>query len=58
MPILVVQGQNDLRVPISEADQMVDALKKNGVPLWYVVGTNEGTVLPRRSTRIISKPLR
>jgi dipeptidyl aminopeptidase/acylaminoacyl peptidase len=41
-PILVVQGQNDPRVPISEAEQMVAALKKNGVPLWYVVGTNEG----------------
>jgi acetyl esterase/lipase len=41
-PILVVQGQNDPRVPISEAAQMVAALKKNGVPLWYVVGTNEG----------------
>ncbi len=41
-PILVVQGQNDPRVPISEADQMVAALKKNGVPLWYVIGTNEG----------------
>ena len=41
-PILVVQGQNDPRVPISEADQMVAALKKNGVPVWYLVGTNEG----------------
>jgi dipeptidyl aminopeptidase/acylaminoacyl peptidase len=41
-PILVVQGQNDPRVPISEAEQMVAALKKNSVPLWYVIGTNEG----------------
>ena len=41
-PILVVQGQNDPRVPISEAEQMVAALKKNGTPLWYIVGTNEG----------------
>ena len=41
-PILVVQGQNDPRVPITEAEQMVAALKKNGVPLWYVVGKNEG----------------
>jgi dipeptidyl aminopeptidase/acylaminoacyl peptidase len=41
-PILIVQGQNDPRVPISEAEQMVAALKKNGVPLLYLVGTNEG----------------
>ena len=41
-PILIVQGQNDPRVPITEAEQMVAAVKKNGVPVWYVVGTNEG----------------
>ena len=41
-PILVVQGQNDPRVPVTEAEQVVAAVKKNGVPLWYVVGTNEG----------------
>ena len=41
-PILVVQGQNDPRVPVTEAEQMVAAVKKNGVPLWYVVGKNEG----------------
>src|SRR5262249_6722498 len=41
-PILVVQGQNDPRVPISEAEQMVAALKKNEMPVWYLVGTNEG----------------
>jgi dipeptidyl aminopeptidase/acylaminoacyl peptidase len=38
----VVQGQNDPRVPVSEAEQMVAALKKNHVPVWYLVGTNEG----------------
>ncbi len=41
-PILIVQGQNDPRVPISESQQMVAALRKNKVPVWYVVGTNEG----------------
>src|SRR6516165_5267313 len=41
-PILVVQGQNDPRVPMSESEQVVAAFKKNGIPVWYVVGTNEG----------------
>ena len=41
-PILIVQGQNDPRVPISESEQMVAALRKNKVPVWYVVGKNEG----------------
>ncbi len=41
-PILIVQGQNDPRVPLSESEQMVAALRKNKVPVWYVVGKNEG----------------
>ena len=41
-PILIVQGRNDPRVPFSESEQMVAAVKKNKVPVWYVVGTNEG----------------
>src|SRR5262249_8894350 len=50
-PILVVQGQNDPRVPISEAEQIVAALKKNGVPVWYVVGTNEGHGFAKKVTQ-------
>lgn len=41
-PILIVQGQNDPRVPLSESEQMVAAVRKNNVPVWYVVGKNEG----------------
>lgn len=41
-PILVVQGANDPRVPLSESEQLVAAVGKNGVPVWYVVGLNEG----------------
>jgi dipeptidyl aminopeptidase/acylaminoacyl peptidase len=50
-PALVVQGQNDPRVPITEAEQMVSALKKNGVPLWYMVGTNEGHGFAKRANQ-------
>jgi dipeptidyl aminopeptidase/acylaminoacyl peptidase len=42
VPILVVAGQNDPRVPVSESDQIVAEVKKNGVPVWYIVGKNEG----------------
>jgi dipeptidyl aminopeptidase/acylaminoacyl peptidase len=41
-PILVVQGLNDPRVPASEAEQIVSAVKSNGTPIWYILGTNEG----------------
>ncbi len=54
-PILVVQGQNDPRVPISEAEQMVAALKKNGVPSGMSLARTRGTASPRRPTRIISR---
>ncbi|HWM94492.1 MAG TPA: S9 family peptidase [Thermoanaerobaculia bacterium] len=41
-PLLVVQGANDPRVPISESEQIVAALEKRGVPVWYLVGKDEG----------------
>ncbi|WP_250847073.1 S9 family peptidase [Aquisphaera insulae] len=47
-PILVVQGQNDPRVPLSEAEQVVAAVRKNDVPVWYVVGKNEGHGFARK----------
>jgi dipeptidyl aminopeptidase/acylaminoacyl peptidase len=41
-PLLVAQGANDPRVPLSESDQMVAAVAKSGVPVWYVVAKDEG----------------
>ncbi len=41
-PLLVAQGANDPRVPLSESDQIVAALEDQGTPVWYVVAANEG----------------
>ncbi len=41
-PLFVVTGANDPRVPSSEADQIVAAVRKNGGTAWHLVGTNEG----------------
>ncbi len=41
-PLFVVQGKNDPRVPISEADQMVETVRKNNTPVWYLVAKDEG----------------
>ena len=41
-PLFIVQGANDPRVKKSESDQMVKALKKNGVEVEYMVKDNEG----------------
>jgi dipeptidyl aminopeptidase/acylaminoacyl peptidase len=42
IPLLVVTGGNDPRVPKSEADQMVAAVRAKGRTAWHLVGTNEG----------------
>ena len=41
-PLFVVQGANDPRVPASEADQIVKAVRANGQEVWYLLGQNEG----------------
>lgn len=41
-PLFVVQGANDPRVNINESNQMVDALRKRGVEVDYMVKDNEG----------------
>jgi dipeptidyl aminopeptidase/acylaminoacyl peptidase len=41
-PLFIVQGKNDPRVPLIEAEQMVSALKGAGVPVWYLMAKDEG----------------
>src|SRR5687768_5973045 len=42
IPMMVVTGANDPRVPASEAEQMVRAVRANGRDAWHLVGQNEG----------------
>jgi dipeptidyl aminopeptidase/acylaminoacyl peptidase len=41
-PLFVVQGKNDPRVPLSESEQMVKAVRAGGTPVWYLMATDEG----------------
>jgi dipeptidyl aminopeptidase/acylaminoacyl peptidase len=41
-PLFVVQGGNDPRVPLSEAEQMVAKVKANNRPVWYLMAKDEG----------------
>ena len=41
-PVIVLQGANDVRVLKVESDEIVDAMKKNNVPVEYVVFPDEG----------------
>lgn len=41
-PLLIVQGQNDPRVKMSESVAMRDAVRRHGTLVWYLLGKNEG----------------
>jgi dipeptidyl aminopeptidase/acylaminoacyl peptidase len=41
-PLFVIQGKNDPRVPLSESEQMVATVRKNGTPVWYLMAKDEG----------------
>ena len=41
-PLFIAQGAKDPRVKQAESDQMVEALKKRGVTVEYMVKENEG----------------
>jgi dipeptidyl aminopeptidase/acylaminoacyl peptidase len=47
-PMLVVQGQNDPRVPVTESEQMVAKIRANGGDVWYLLGLNEGHGFAKR----------
>ena len=41
-PMFVIAGKNDPRVPLSESQQIAEALKKQGTPVWYLMAKDEG----------------
>ena len=51
IPMLVVQGENDPRVPVTEAVQVVEALRAQGQPVWYMNALNEGHGYRKKENR-------
>jgi dipeptidyl aminopeptidase/acylaminoacyl peptidase len=51
-PFLVFQGANDPRVLKVESDEIVEAAKKNGVPVEYVIFPDEGHGFAKKENRI------
>jgi dipeptidyl aminopeptidase/acylaminoacyl peptidase len=41
-PLLIAQGANDPRVKQAESDQLVEAMKANGLPVTYLLYPDEG----------------
>jgi dipeptidyl aminopeptidase/acylaminoacyl peptidase len=53
VPMFVVQGQNDPRVPVTEAEQIVRALKQRDQTVWYMNALNEGHGYRKKENRDI-----
>jgi dipeptidyl aminopeptidase/acylaminoacyl peptidase len=51
VPMLVVQGQNDPRVPVTEAQQIVAALRAQNQPVWFMNAMNEGHGYRKKENR-------
>jgi dipeptidyl aminopeptidase/acylaminoacyl peptidase len=51
-PLLVVQGANDPRVKQAESEQVVEALRKRGVSVQYILKQNEGHGFRNEENRI------
>ena len=51
-PVMVLQGAKDPRVLQIESDEMVDAIKNNGVPVDYVLFDDEGHGFRKKDNQI------
>jgi dipeptidyl aminopeptidase/acylaminoacyl peptidase len=53
-PTIVLHGANDTNVPVVEAEQVVESLKKRGTPVEYVLFPDEGHGFRKAPNRIRS----
>jgi dipeptidyl aminopeptidase/acylaminoacyl peptidase len=51
-PLIVLQGANDPRVLQIESDEIVEAVRQNGVPVEYIVFPDEGHGFSNRANEI------
>ena len=50
-PLFVIQGLNDPRVPASESEQIVKAVRANDKPVWYLLANDEGHGFRKQKNR-------
>lgn len=50
-PLMVIQGKNDPRVLKAESDEIVEAVKENGVPVHYLLLEDEGHGFAKKENR-------
>jgi dipeptidyl aminopeptidase/acylaminoacyl peptidase len=51
-PLMVLQGANDPRVQKKESDEIVETVKKNKVPVEYIVFADEGHGFVKKENEI------
>ncbi|GAC1361464.1 MAG: S9 family peptidase [Herpetosiphon sp.] len=55
-PLMVIHGANDPRVPLSEAQQLVDSLVSRDVPVDFMVFDDEGHGLAKLKNQLVAFP--
>ena len=55
-PLMVIHGTNDPRVPVGETKQIVEALKKRGLPVELMIFDDEGHGLSKLKNRLVAYP--
>jgi len=55
-PLMVIHGANDPRVPLSEAEQLVDALRRRTVPVELLVFDDEGHGIVKLKNKLVAFP--
>jgi dipeptidyl aminopeptidase/acylaminoacyl peptidase len=55
-PLIIIHGKNDPRVPLAEAQQVVDALRARGVPVEFLVYADEGHGLVKLANKLDAFP--
>jgi len=55
-PLIVIHGKNDPRVPVGEAEQIVERVRKNGGVVEYLLYEDEGHGLAKLKNRLDAYP--
>ncbi len=56
VPLMVIHGVNDPRVPLGEAEQIVDALTKRGIHVQFLKFEDEGHGLSKLKNKLVAFP--
>jgi dipeptidyl aminopeptidase/acylaminoacyl peptidase len=55
-PLIVLHGANDPRVPVGEAEQIVDALTERGIPVQFYKFDDEGHGIAKLKNKLVAYP--